>query len=70
MLMSLTMKNCSFCNRKIKIATGIMLIKNDGNIIYLCSAKCRKNMLELNREPRRLKWTNRYVKGGIKIKSR
>lgn len=69
-LMSLSTKICSFCNRKIKTATGIMLVKNDGSIIYLCSAKCRKNMFKLKREPRRLKWTNKYVKGGIKIKSR
>jgi len=25
-------------------------------------------MLVLKRDPRRLKWTNKYVKGGIKVK--
>jgi ribosomal protein L24E len=25
-------------------------------------------MRELKRDPRKLKWTNKYVKGGIKVK--
>jgi len=25
-------------------------------------------MLELKRDPRKLKWTKKYVKGGIKVK--
>ncbi|GIU70995.1 MAG: 50S ribosomal protein L24e [Candidatus Nitrosocaldaceae archaeon] len=70
MLMSLSIKNCSFCNRKIEPGTGTMLIKNDGSIVYFCSDKCRKNMLKLKRDPRKLKWTERYVKGGIKVKGR
>jgi len=28
----------------------------------------RKNMRELKRDPRKLKWTNKYVKGGIRVK--
>ncbi len=61
-------KNCSFCNANIKPGTGTMLVRNDGSILYFCSDKCKKNMLKLKREPRKLKWTNKYVKGGIKIK--
>jgi large subunit ribosomal protein L24e len=45
-----------------------MLVKNDGSVFWFCSSKCRKNMLVLKRDPRRLKWTNKYVKGGIKVK--
>lgn len=70
MFMSLSIKNCSFCNRKIEPGTGTMLIKNDGSIIHFCSDKCRKNMLKLRRDPRKLKWTEKYVKGGIKVKGR
>ncbi len=70
MLMSLSIRNCNFCNRKIKPATGTMLIKNDGSILYFCSDKCRKNMLKLRRDARKLKWTEKYVKGGIKVKGR
>ena len=47
-----------------------MLVKNDGSILYFCSDKCRKNMLKLRRDPRKLKWTGKYVKGGIKVSKR
>jgi ribosomal protein L24E len=30
----------------------------------------QKMMLELKRDPRKLKWTKKYVKGGIKQKKR
>ena len=43
-----------------------MLAKNDGSILWFCSSKCRKNALVLKRDPRKLKWTKKYVKGGIK----
>ncbi|MBT4551312.1 MAG: 50S ribosomal protein L24e, partial [Nitrosopumilus sp.] len=29
-------------------------------------AKCRKNALVLKRDPRKLKWTKKFVKGGIR----
>lgn len=65
---SISIKKCSFCDNPIKPATGTILVKNDGSILYFCSSKCRKNALKLKRDPRKLKWTNKYVKGGIKIK--
>ena len=68
--MSLSIKNCSFCNARIDPGTGTMLVKNDGSILYFCSDKCRKNMLKLRRDPRKLKWTGKYVKGGIKVSKR
>ncbi len=43
-----------------------MLAKNDGTVMWFCSSKCRKNMTELKRDPRKFKWTKRYVKGGIR----
>ncbi|HLE35488.1 MAG: large subunit ribosomal protein L24e [Candidatus Nitrosomirales archaeon] len=64
--MSITAKNCSFCGNKVKLGTGTMLVKNDGSILYFCSNKCRHNMLKLRRDPRKFKWTSKYVKGGIK----
>ncbi len=57
---------CSFCGREIEKGTGKMFVRNDGTILYFCSRKCEKNMLELKRDPRKLKWTKKYVKGGIK----
>ena len=45
-----------------------MFAKNNGSILWFCSANCKKNALELKRDPRKLKWTNKYVKGGIRRK--
>jgi len=44
----------------------MMYVKDDGTIYFFCSSKCRKNMLKLKRDPRKLKWTKKYVKGGIR----
>ena len=64
--MSLLVKSCSFCDRSVAKGSGTMLAKNDGSILWFCSAKCKKNALVLKRDPRKLKWTNKYVKGGIR----
>ena len=61
-------KPCSFCNRPVQKGTGTMIVKNDGTILWSCSSKCKKNMMVLQRDPRKLKWTKKYVKGGIKHK--
>ncbi|RLI66586.1 MAG: 50S ribosomal protein L24e [Candidatus Asgardarchaeum californiense] len=53
---------CSYCGKKIEHGTGLMYVKNDGSILYFCSSKCRKNMLKLSRDPRKFKWTLKYVK--------
>ena len=42
-----------------------MHAKNDGTVLWSCSSKCKKNLLVLKRDPRKLKWTKKYVKGGI-----
>ncbi|MBI5145649.1 MAG: 50S ribosomal protein L24e [Thaumarchaeota archaeon] len=63
--MSLLVKPCSFCNRPVARGSGTMLVKNDGTVLWFCSPKCKKNMLVLKRDPRTLKWTKKYQKGGI-----
>ena len=45
-----------------------MNVKNDGTVRWFCSAKCKKNTIDLKRDPRKFKWTKKYVKGGIKVK--
>mgnify|MGYP002524948877 FL=1 len=67
-MMSLLTKLCSFCNRSVSRGTGTMFAKNDSTVMWFCSAKCKKNLLVLKRDPRKLKWTKKYVKGGIKVK--
>ena len=66
--MSLLVKQCSYCDRPVAKGSGTMFVKNDGTIYWFCSAKCKKNMLELKRDPRKFKWTKKYVKGGIRVK--
>jgi len=57
---------CSFTNEEIEPGTGMMFIKRDGSVYWFKDSKSRKNMLKLKRNARRLKWTRRYEKGGIK----
>lgn len=53
---------CSFCSKNIEAGTGKMFVKNDGRTFYFCSSKCEKNMLELRREPRKVKWIRKKAK--------
>ncbi|MFZ0356721.1 MAG: 50S ribosomal protein L24e [Nitrososphaeraceae archaeon] len=62
-----SLRNCFFCGKHIPTDAGMMSVKNDGSIQWTCSPKCKKNM-KLKRDPRKLKWTRKYVKGGIKVK--
>ena len=57
---------CSFCGKEIKPGTGVIYVLNNGVIYRFCSKRCRLNMLEFKRDPRKFKWTVYYVKGGIK----
>lgn len=45
-----------------------MTVKNDGQIQWTCSSKCMKNLRVLSRDPRKLKWTAKYVKGGLRVR--
>ncbi len=53
---------CTFCGEEIEPGTGSMYVKKDGTVYYFCSSKCRKNFLKLGREPRRVRWTKRFVR--------
>ncbi|HYY67977.1 MAG TPA: 50S ribosomal protein L24e [Nitrososphaeraceae archaeon] len=63
-----SLRNCFFCGKQVTIGQGTMLVKNDGMVQWTCSNKCRKNLRILKRDPRKLKWTGKYVKGGIRVK--
>ena len=56
-------RDCSFCGNPIEPGTGMMFIKRDGTRFQFCKAKCRRNMLDLKRVPRTIKWTKHYIKG-------
>ena len=57
---------CNFTHEEIEPGTGMMFIKRDGTVFWFKDSEARKNHLKLKRNPRQLKWTRRYEKGGIK----
>jgi large subunit ribosomal protein L24e len=64
------MVKCVFCGTERPAHTGLHLIKNDGEINFFCSSKCRKNALQLGRDKRKLKWTATYVESRDKAKAK
>ncbi|OGJ12242.1 hypothetical protein A3K62_00915 [Candidatus Pacearchaeota archaeon RBG_16_35_8] len=46
------MPKCVYCGKLYDIPKGLTLVMNDGRIQYLCSSKCRKNMLMKRRKVR------------------
>ena len=57
------MHKCSYCGKEYDIHKGLTLVKNDGHPIYLCSSKCRKNMLM---KRRKVRWISKRNKSGEK----
>ena len=53
---------CSFCGNEIEPGTGKKKKKKDGTVYNFCKMKCQKNMLELKRVPRRVRWSKHYAK--------
>jgi len=47
------MPKCVYCGSQYEFPRGLTLIMKDGTINYLCSSKCRKNMLM---KRRKVKW--------------
>ncbi len=56
---------CTFSGEEIEPGTGMMFVARDGTIKWFKNSKARKNSLKLKRNPRRVKWTRHYLKGGI-----
>ena len=56
---------CTFSGEEIEPGTGLMFVKRDGTVHYFKNSKARKNALNLKRNPRKVKWTRHYVRGGI-----
>ena len=53
------MPTCTFCKQNYEFPRGLTLILNDGNILYFCSGKCRKNMLHLKRDNKKVAWVKK-----------
>jgi len=48
---------CSFCGNEMEPGTGKMFIRRDGTVFFFCASKCERNLLELGRVPRVVRWT-------------
>jgi large subunit ribosomal protein L24e len=57
---------CSFSGEEIEPGTGLMFVQRDGTVKWFKNSKARKNALKLRRNPRKVKWTRHYIKGGVK----
>ncbi len=54
-------RKCSFCGGRVEPGRGLMLVRRDGSVLFLCSSKCERN-IKLGRKPHRVKWTERSRK--------
>ena len=57
---------CSFSGEEIEPGTGLMYVQRDGTVKWFKNSKARKNAMKLKRNPRKVKWTRHYIKGGVK----
>lgn len=59
------MPKCVYCEKNYEFPKGLTLVMKDGTVHYLCSAKCRKNML-MGR--RKVRWLPAHLKFNPKNK--
>jgi large subunit ribosomal protein L24e len=55
------MTNCTFCSQAIEAGTGKLYIRRDGTMLHFCSAKCKRNQVDLGRVNRHVGWTQAYA---------
>ena len=53
------MPKCAYCGKEYDFPRGLTLVKNDGSILYFCSAKCRKNKFM---KRRKVEWVRKKKK--------
>jgi ribosomal protein L24E len=53
------MPKCVYCGKSYDLHRGLTLISKEGQINYLCSSKCRKNMLA---KRRKVRWVSKKKK--------
>ena len=52
------MPKCSFCGNDYEIPRGLTLVLDNGDILYFCSSKCRKNH-NLGRRGEKVNWVRK-----------
>jgi len=58
-LINYKMPKCVYCGRVYEFPRGLTLVTKEGNVKYLCSSKCRKNMAM---KRRRVRWITKKEK--------
>jgi large subunit ribosomal protein L24e len=53
------MPKCSYCGADYEFPKGMTYVPKDGNVKFLCSSKCRKNMLM---KRRKIRWVAKTKK--------
>ncbi|MCK5304365.1 MAG: 50S ribosomal protein L24e [Candidatus Heimdallarchaeota archaeon] len=53
-------KKCSYCGKDVEHGCGMLYVQRTGTVLTFCSNKCKKSQLVLKRDPKKLKWTERY----------
>ncbi|MBU0629248.1 MAG: 50S ribosomal protein L24e [Nanoarchaeota archaeon] len=56
------MVKCTFCGETLRSGTGKMYVQTDAKILYFCSNKCEKNMINLKRKSYNVKWSGKFTK--------
>ena len=59
------MPKCVYCGKEYEFPKGITLVANKGNINYLCSSKCKKNMAM---KRRKVRWISKKKKVKDEVK--
>jgi ribosomal protein L24E len=59
------MPKCSYCGLTYHNPRGLTLVLNSGDIKFLCSSKCRKNMLM---KKRKVRWITKKTKSKEEIR--
>ncbi|HLD80686.1 MAG TPA: 50S ribosomal protein L24e [archaeon] len=60
------MAKCDFCGLEIEPGTGTIIVDGIGKTHGFCSSKCKRNKMNLHRNPRKVKWVRK--KGKAKTK--
>ncbi|MCG3215596.1 MAG: 50S ribosomal protein L24e [Candidatus Heimdallarchaeota archaeon] len=53
-------RKCSYCGKEIDPGCGMLFVQRTGSVLQFCSNKCKKSQLYMKRDPKKLKWTERY----------
>ncbi len=59
------MPKCSYCGKMYEFPRGLTLVLKDGNVKYLCSGKCKKNMIM---KRRKVEWIRKSGKSKRELK--